>query len=381
MKNIFDYFYKKKFFYIFLLVLLTIQILNLKNFNIHGYPLSFNDLKWSGSNLFLQNKNVYEIFYSGNYENQIIKSQFPNYLVSSLYFHLPFGYFNFKTAGFIWTSFTFLLLIHSYLIYEKNNLMIKNQDKVIFFSFILLMLSKPFNSLISNGNYSIVCFWAVNYFFLSQHKNKFIALFVTFIKYSFAPILIFYSLLNKDFKTILLVLLLNIILMLHFSYIFNYNFIQLIFDPLIIGSKSTASGFFDLQTLLGNHPSNVLLRYSIIIFISFIIYFCIYNLTLRNSLFDLCVVVLVTLLFYKHLYYDQILLLPVLIYSFKLPRKFRIITISIIFYYWFIAYLEVLHSIRYWKIFMLFNNSLGVICIYLLFKVNKLSKKIIFNDN
>ena len=135
MKNIFDYFYKKKFFYIFLLVLLTIQILNLKNFNIHGYPLSFNDLKWSGSNLFLQNKNVYEIFYSGNYENQIIKSQFPNYLVSSLYFHLPFGYFNFKTAGFIWTSFTFLLLIHSYLIYEKNNLMIKNQDKVIFFFF------------------------------------------------------------------------------------------------------------------------------------------------------------------------------------------------------------------------------------------------------
>ena len=381
MKKTINYFYKKKFFFIFLLTLAIVQILNIKNLNIHGYPLSFNDLKWSGSNLFLQNKNIYEIFYSGNYENQIIGAQFPNYLVSSLYFHLPFGYFNFKTASFIWTCFTFLLLIHSYLIYEKKNLMLKNQDKVIFFSFILLIFSEPFNWLISNGNYSIVCFWAINYFFLSQHKSKFIPLFVTFIKYSFAPILIFYSLLNKDIKIILLVVLLNIILMIHFSYIFNYNFFQLIFDPLIIGSKSTASGFFDLQTLLGNHPSNVLLRYSLIIFISFIVYFYIYNLTLRNSLFDLSIMVLATLLFYKHLYYDQILLLPVLIYSFKLHYKLRIMTISIILYYWFIAYLEVLHPIRYWKTFMLFNNSLSVICIYIIFKANELSKKTIFNNN
>jgi len=375
MKNTLNYLFKKKFFFIFLLILILLQISNLSNQNIHGFNLGFNDLKWSGSNLFFQKKNIYEIFYSNNYENQIIGTQFPNYLISSIYFHLPLGYFEFDTAKIVWTIFSTILLINCYLLFDKKKFLVKNQDIIIFFSFITLLISKPFNMLISNGNFSIVCFWALNYFFLNQSNVKTIPTFLVLIKYSFAPILILYSILQKKIKILLIVLLINILLLFHFSYLFSYNFFQLSIDPLIIGSQTTASGFFDLQTLFGNHPSNITLKYLIIILISLVFYLIIYRLTLRDTLFDLCLLSLATLIFFKHLYYDQVLLLPLLIYSFKLSLKSRVIILSIIFYYWFIAYLEFLHPIRYWKSFMLFNNSLCLICIYLIFNSKRLSKK------
>ena len=56
MKNTLNYLFKKKFFFIFLLILILLQISNLSNQNIHGFNLGFNDLKWSGSNLFFQKK-------------------------------------------------------------------------------------------------------------------------------------------------------------------------------------------------------------------------------------------------------------------------------------------------------------------------------------
>ena len=84
------------------------------------------------------------------------------------------------------------------------------------------------------------------------------------IKYSFAPILFFYSFIKKDFLQIFLVFLLTGILLIHYSYKFNLNLIELIYTPIIIGKASSASGFLDLQTLLGNHPENTFLKYSLL---------------------------------------------------------------------------------------------------------------------
>ena len=66
----------------------------------------------------------------------------------------------------------------TFLLFDKKNFLIKNQDIIIFFSFIILLISKPFNMLISNGNFSIVCFWALNYFFLNQNNIKIIPIFL-----------------------------------------------------------------------------------------------------------------------------------------------------------------------------------------------------------
>ena len=58
-------------------------------------------------------------------------------------------------------------------------------------------------------------------------------------------------------------------MMANMSDLLDGNFIKLIIAPLQIGALSTASGFLDFQTLLGNHPNNEILRYTLIFLLSF----------------------------------------------------------------------------------------------------------------
>ena len=375
--------YKNSFVFlslIFLFILVIIQSLNFFSLN-PLYDFNYNnvqDLKWSGSNLFLQNENVYQIYLDNPSDNRIVGNQFPNYSIGSLYFHLPLGYFSLYQASVMWIFFSTLLTFHIYIIYHNLNLEIKNKNFIIFISMILFILSKPFNLVISNGNFSIVSFWAFTFFFLGKKNNIFISLFLSSIKYSFAPIIFLYSFIKKDFIQIFLVFVTIGLLLIHYSNRFDYDLIELIFAPILIGNISTGSGFLDFQTLLGNRPQNIYLKYSIIILFSIFLFYIIYKNTKRSALLDLCLVSFITLLTFKHLYYDMIFLFPILIYSFKIDFNKRLLVIFIIIYYWFIAYLEIFESFKYWKSFMLFNNILLIICFSLLLEFPKKIK--LFNQ-
>ena len=356
-----------KFFSIFLVILILIQFSYHQNLlDFYNLNFNFHDLKYSGSYLFLNNENIYEIYLDDPSSKKILGSQYPNYSVTSIYFHIPLGFFSFDFAILIWRIFSIFLLAHIYLIISDHNLKIPNKDFVIFAAMIFLILSKPFHTLINTGNFSIVCLWAYIFFFIGKKNNIFISLFISSIKYSFAPILFFYSLYKKNFFQIFLVILITILALIHFSYRFDFDLMKLIITPLHVGSTSTASGFLDFQTLLGNHPKNIFLRYSLIIITSLISLYVVLKYTQRNQLFDLSVISILTILFYKHLYYDIIFLLPVLIYSFQVEIKKRYILNIIIFYYWFISYLNFFEFLRYWKSFMLFNNILLISCLVIL---------------
>ena len=371
---------KKKdfvFFILFLTILILIQTFHQINFiNFYNLTFDFNDLKYSGSNLFLKNENIYEIYFNNQFDERIKYSQYPNYSIASIYFHLPLGFFSFDLAQIIWRIFSIILLAHTYIILSNLNLEMKNQNLIIFFSMIILIISKPFNILINVGNFSIVCFWAFMFFFIGKKYNIFISLLISSIKYSFAPVLIFYAFYKKNFLQIFFVFLFTIFLLFHFSYNFDYSFIKLIIAPLQIGALSTASGFLDFQTLLGNHPNNEILRYTLIFLLSFSFFYFILKKTNRSSLFDLSIVSLLTILFFKHLYYDVIFLLPTLIYSFKIKSKYKYTLILVIFYYWFIAYLDIFEFFKYWKSFILLNNILLMTCLSILIFTNLRNKRI-----
>lgn len=330
----------------------------------------FGDFKWSGSNLFLNHKDIYQIYLSGNYKKLILKTQFPNYSIGEIYFHLPFGLFTFDVAKIIWFIFINILIIHIYLILINADLILKDQKLIIFLVMILFIFSKPLNMLLSNGNFSIICLWGFIFYFLSKKNNYFISLFISSIKYSFAPIIFFYSFLKKRFLSIILVFLLTLLLLFHYSVLFDVNIFKLSYFPILIVSKTTASGLLDLQTLMGNYPSNMFFRYFILILISFIIFYYIFTITKRDNLFDLSIVSVLTLLFYKHVYYDLVFLLPVLIYAFRLQKNYKLIIFLIIFYFWFICYLDYFHYFRYWKTFMLSNFLILSSMLYILIKSN-----------
>ena len=365
------------FFFIFSIILIFIQFSYQFSFlDIYNINYSFQDLKYSGSKLFLNGENIYKIYLDDPSDQRILGSQYPNYSITSIYFHLPLGFFSFDLAKIIWRIFSIILLAHTYIILSNSDLEIKNQNFIIFFSMIILIISKPFNILINTGNFSIVCFWAYIFFFIGKKYNIFISLLISSIKYSFAPILIFYVFYKKNFLQIFFVFLFTIFLLFHFSYNFDYSFIKLIIAPLQIGALSTASGFLDFQTLLGNHPNNEILRYTLIFLLSFSFFYFILKKTNRSSLFDLSIVSLLTILFFKHLYYDVIFLLPTLIYSFKIKSKYKYTLILVIFYYWFVAYLDIFEFFKYWKTFILFNNILLVVCLSILIFTNLKYKNI-----
>ena len=368
------------FFFIFSIILIFIQLSYQFSFlDIYNINYSFQDLKYSGSKLFLNGENIYKIYLDDPSDQRILGSQYPNYSITSIYFHLPLGFFSFDLANIIWRVFSIILLAHIYIIFSNYELNIKNKDFILFGSMIFLIFSKPFHVLINTGNFSIVCFWAYIFYFFGKKNNVFISLLVSSIKYSFAPILFFYAIYKKNFLKILLVCFVTILFLIHFSYKFDYDFIKLMVAPLQIGASSTASGFLDFQTLLGNHPKNIFLRYGLILITSLSLFYIILKYTQRNELFDLSIVSILTILFYKHLYYDIIFLFPVLIYSFKVEIKLRCVLNIIIFYYWFISYLDFFEFIKYWKSFMLLNNILLIICLGVLIfnniKNNNLNEK------
>ena len=246
------------FFFIFSIILIFIQFSYQFSFlDIYNINYSFQDLKYSGSKLFLNGENIYKIYFDDPSDQRILGSQYPNYSIASIYFHLPLGFFSFDLAKIIWRIFSIILLAHTYIILSNSDLEIKNQNFIIFFSMIILIISKPFNILINTGNFSIVCFWAYIFFFIGKKYNIFISLLISSIKYSFAPILIFYAFYKKNFLQIFSVFLLTIFLLLHFSYKFDYNFFKLMIAPFQIGASSTASGFLDFQTYFEIISTNI----------------------------------------------------------------------------------------------------------------------------
>jgi len=362
----------KILFLIFFFILILIQISHQISLPyLYNLNYNFQDLKWSGAKLFLENLNVYEIYFDNPSDKRIKDSQYPNYSIGSIYLHLPFGFMSWDFAILAWRVLSTILIMHIYILLSRNKFNIENQNFIIFVSMLLLILSKPFNVLINNGNFSLLCFWSFIYYFFGKNINIFITLFFSSVKYSFFPILFFYSLLNKYFIQIFLVLFLSFLLAINFSIKFDTSFFEVLFSPIIVGESSTASGFLDYQTFLGNHPNNLYIRYFLIIFSSFFIFFLIYKNTNRNKLFDLVLISFVTIIFYKHLYYDMVFLLPFFIYSFKIKSKIKYVPVFIIFYFWFLSYSDILNSIKYWKSFLIFNNFMLLTCFCVILNFHK----------
>ena len=161
----------KTLFIIYFFFLCFIQFSYQFNFlNFYQINFNMNDLKWSGSKLFLQDLNVYEIYIQNKFDPRIKFSQYPNYSIVSIYFHLPFGLLDWNNVAFLWRIFSIILMSHIFIILINADLKIKDQNLVIFFSMLLLIFSKPFHMLINNGNFSIVCFWSFIFYFFGKKK-------------------------------------------------------------------------------------------------------------------------------------------------------------------------------------------------------------------
>jgi len=334
---------------------------------------NFSDLQWSPSVLFFQGIDVYGAFYSDSLKQLINLSGFPNYSTGSIYLHLPLAKINFEQAKIFWLILFSLLMMLNYLILKNYS---KIKEIKIFFVFLILIISKPYIWLLSTGQFSIISISSFIIYFFYIKRTRLIALYLISIKYSFAPFVFFYSLfINKEKNYTILIVLISIFFVFHYSYYFDSNFFNNLIAPIYIGKLTSASGVSDLQTLLGNHPKNDFVRYFILLILSLLTFIFFYKITKRDLTFDISICSLLTLMFFKHLYYDYVLLMPLIFFCLdKKKIVLRAVVIFIVLYFWFfyINSFTIVHL--YSKVFIILNFLLLLLALITLVLFNLNSK-------
>ena len=330
-------------------------------------PSLFQDFFWYPSNALINNINVYDLYFE---KNSIREYQPgyppPNYSILHTIIFLPFGFFSFETSKKIYLFINMLLLFGIYQIlknYYKNN--------KIFFLYIFFLFSPLLVHLLKVGQYSIFCLWGFTVYFYknNNHFLKFIGLLISTLKYTFAPIIGLYLLLERKFKILFYLILTNIAATIFYSTYFNISFAKALLNPILMGWKTQAVGAGDLLSFLGNHPQfpfNIVVVALIFFFLKYFIYFN----TKRIIVFDLILICVLSLMSFKHLNYDYILVFPAILLIFeKISNKSKIILSCIIFYFLFILPFFLIEAIRYTKYFIFFNLLLNLILLVITLKL------------
>jgi len=317
----------------------------------------FRDFYWYPSNALINKVNIFDLYFKSDIvRNYQPGHPPPNYSILHTIFFLPFGFFDFEFSKKIYLMVNILLLFFIYQILRNNY-----KKNKIFLLFILFLFSPLLLHLLKVGQYTIFCLWGFIIFFYTNENSflKFIGLLISTLKYTFAPIIVLYLLLEKKFKIIFFLILTNIIAVIFYSIYFNISFISALLNPIFMGWKTQAIGVGDLLSFLGNYPK---FPYNVIIvgIIFFLLKYFIYHNTKRQKAHDLVLICILTLISFKHLSYDYVFLLPVILLLFNtISRKDKNILSLIIFYFLYILPWALIEPIRYTKYFIFFNLSLN----------------------
>lgn len=353
---------KNKFNIFLLLILVFFYFLISNNYFSFYVGRYFDgcDMPWSPSNLYLQNIDVFKIYFSHLKNIKIHCSNYPAYSILNIFFFLPIGYFELTVAKKIWLCINLIFLFHIYIIIYKKKIINKN---IYNFLFLFFLFSKPTITTLSIGQMSVMILWAFVIFFYLQNKKilSSAAYLIIGLKYSFFPIVFYYSLFSKLFKRIILITLINILAVIIYTYKFETSVISTLINPLTVGSEGGGGGG-DLMSVLGNHPIFPI-NYIIIIGASFFYFYIFFYKTHRNNENNLICASLITITIFRHHIYDTIFLFPLLIYLIKSKNNWRYLCVIIIFYFWFIYQSNFLEQngifpIMYTKGFRIFNYFL-----------------------
>ena len=347
-------------FSLFLVIILaTLFFLVPTNFFLFYVFDYFNgcDMMWSPSSLFIKNLDVFEIYFSESKNILIHCSNYPSYSISNIFFMLPLGYFELNVAKKIWLAINLILLFHIYKIYKYQFYL---RPYIYNFIFLFFLISKPTIYTLSIGQYGILALWSFTIIFFFQ-RNKFLQFFAYFIsglKYTFFPLIFYYSIFKRKFIFIFFFCIINFLFLIIFTYKFNGLLINNLMYPFLVGSQQGGGGG-DLMSVLGNYPKPPF-NYLLIIIISFIYFQIFYKKTVESNQNHLIFVSLITITIFRHHIYDAVFLLPFLLYLVKSKNFLKFPAIIIVLYFWFIYHSNFLGQngifpVVYTKGFRIFN--------------------------
>lgn len=355
----------KKLFYIFIVVASIASI-------IQGCIKSQHysqDMQWSGASLLWRGINPFEVWLSGNANHEIILLQVPNYLHMLYFILLPLGSLDFSTAKVAWLIVNLICTALILLLVAKE--LHFSKEKTLLLSCLFLM-STPFRNALDHGQLSIVVLLCYMLSMLSDGKiAKGIASAIAITKYSFAPPLILGLSCNRHYISVSIAVMLNLLAVIIFCYLFKIGFIDGLILPLKVSTLGVRLGSADIMSIFelkfgrGN-PINyiVSLLFCVPVFFFFV------KTTRRDRLSDLAFLSVLSLASFKHLSYDFVFLMPLLLAAFNGALSRPPIVYGVIFWFWFglkiLNYFIRIDSVLYYLV--PFNFSLLLICLIMLWR-------------
>lgn len=320
----------KKLFYLFIVAGSAVSITKacLKS------QIYSQDLQWSGASLLLRGINPFQEWLSGNINHEIILLQIPNYLHLLYFILLPLGSLDFNAAKVAWlaVNLTCTVLV-LYLAAEELHF---SKEKTMLTA-CLFLISTPFRNTLGNGQISIIVLLCFMLSLLSESKiTKGISSSIAIIKYSFAPPLILSLLYDRYYLSVLFAAMTNLVAVIVFCYLFKIDFIDGLVLPLKVSTLGVRIGTADIMSIFelkfgrGNQINYVIsIAFCLTVFYFFI------KTTKRNRLLDLAFISLLSLASFKHLSYDFVFLLPLLLAAVNGLLSRPLVIYGIIFWFWF----------------------------------------------
>lgn len=204
------------------------------------------DLQWSPAVIFWEQKDPFLFWLSGNQGQKIILCQAPNYLHHYYILLWPFAQLDFETAKMLWVVVNMIVSVFSLLLLKRC---MSLSWQAFFLMSSLFFMSWPFRNTLDKGQTGLFVLSFLSAYWFSNNILRGGWLGVGIIKYSFAPVFVFLAILRKE-SALLVAMLLLIASILFFGYYTDSLSLQLVFEPLLVASTTTAPGMSDLMSLM-----------------------------------------------------------------------------------------------------------------------------------
>jgi hypothetical protein len=368
-------FFNKKIKLIFFFVLFSLALISV----IHSFNESQKysyDFHYYPTKLVSEGINHYQYVLDGKHDrgpaDRMLYSQDGIYGHGLFIALLPLTLLDWDTAKTVWAFLNILFCFFILFFLRKKFRLPKN---IFIVSACLFLMSTPLRINIGYGQQTLFTFLFFLLPFVFRGKISIILSGLSYFKYNIGYVLFIYIFFQKNINKVLISLIPCIIGWLSYAYITNTSALKNLFEPfLVLGHFFSITNHLPVTifSLLKEIGFNNYLVMAIPLILSFLV---IYKLKeVKNDLFKLSIVCLVSLSFTAHQLHDYILLLPLLIFSlinFNLLVS-KINLIVIFYFFFFLRIISLFFNFMPWDFpygyFGYLNNSLIILILFLNFK-------------
>lgn len=301
------------------------------------------DFQWSAAHLLAEHKDPWNIFIRGDPQREIILGQQPNYLPEFYLLLEPLGKLPFEQARAWWCFFNLVFLVATVGILRK--LFRLDRDHTLLVA-LLSLSGMPFRVTLANGQHGLfILFLLCVLFYSSNRWVKGLSLGLSYSKYSFSPLIAVLMVMKKRLDVLLISILPPILGLFVVWRMLSADLPLLTIEPLLTSRIAMGPGTGDIMTLLeqalrmwGVRPDLVYLLPTLLGLIAGTAAAAwIASRRRVEERMQLALSLIMTLLCFKHVNYDFVVLIVPLAAAVTAPRsRAQLIVLACIGFFWFL---------------------------------------------